>query len=80
VRYEQTRKVGRLKAGQSTHQLGAMGRGFAQIAKQRNEGKSSTIKPEQPEAQASFIYKHTKKVAAMPDTSLNRWKIVRNQK
>lgn len=80
MRYEQMRKVRRLKAGQSPHQLGAMERDFAQITKQRNASTSSTIEPEQPEVQARFIYKHTKKVAAMQDISLNRWKIVRNQK
>jgi len=49
------------------------------IAKQLNEGKNGTIKPEQLERLASFIYKHTDKVAAVQDASLSRWKLVTSQ-
>lgn len=64
---------------QSSYQLRAIGRNLNQIAKQLNEGKSGTIKPEQLEKLASFIYKHTDKVAAVQDASLSRWKIVTTQ-
>lgn len=64
---------------QSSHQLRAIGRNLNQIAKQLNEGKSGTIKPEQLERLASFICKHTDKVAAVQDASLSRWKIVTSQ-
>ena len=60
---------------QSSYQLRAIGRNLNQIAKQLNEGKSGTIKPEQLEKLASFIYKHTDKVAAVQDASLSRWLI-----
>lgn len=65
---------------QSSYQLRAIGRNLNQIAKQLNEGKNGTIKPDQLETLADFIYKHTDKVAAVQDASLSRWKIVTSQK
>lgn len=64
---------------QPSYQLRAIGRNLNQIAKQLNEGKNGTIKPEQLGRLASFIYKHTDKVTAVQDASLSRWKLVTSQ-
>src|SRR5690606_27223627 len=58
----------------STDQLRAIGRNLNQIAKRLNEGEPASVKSEQLEKLASFIYKHTDKVAAVQDASLSRWK------
>lgn len=42
---------------QPSYQLRAIGRNLNQVAKQLNEGKDGTIKPEQLGRLASFIYK-----------------------
>ncbi|WP_322994876.1 plasmid mobilization protein [Castellaniella sp.] len=60
---------------QSSYQLRAIGRNLNQVAKQLNEGKKGTVRAEQLEKLASFIYKHTDKVAAVQDASLSRWGI-----
>ena len=63
----------------SSYQLRAIGRNLNQIAKQLKKGKNGTLKPEQLERLASFVYKHTDKVAAVQDASLSRWKLVTSQ-
>ena len=60
----------------STYQLRAIGRNLNQIAKRLNEGEPASVKSEQLEKLASFIYKHTAKVAAVQDASLSRWKLL----
>ncbi|WP_285260588.1 plasmid mobilization protein [Halopseudomonas bauzanensis] len=60
---------------ESSYQLRAIGRNLNQIAKQLNVGKPGTIKPEQLENLANFIYQHTDKVAALQDASLSRWRL-----
>ncbi|MCK9468064.1 MAG: MobC family plasmid mobilization relaxosome protein [Porticoccaceae bacterium] len=60
---------------ESSYQLRAIGRNLNQIAKRLNEGKPGTVKTEQLEKLAEFIYLHTDKVAAVQDASLSRWGI-----
>lgn len=58
---------------ESSYQLRAIGRNLNQIAKRLNEGKPAGIKTEQMEKLATYIYRHTDKVAAVQDASLSRW-------
>ena len=58
-----------------TRALSAIGRNINQIAKRLNEGKPANIKTEQMEKLATYIYRHTDKVAAVQDASLSRWGI-----
>ncbi|EOA3865793.1 plasmid mobilization relaxosome protein MobC [Shigella flexneri] len=60
---------------ESSYQLRAIGRNLNQIAKRLNEGKPANIKTEQIEKLATYIYRHTDKVAAVQDASLSRWGI-----
>src|SRR5690606_36871205 len=60
---------------ESSYQLRAIGRNLNQIAKRLNEGKPGTVKTEQLEKLAAFIYSHTDRVAATLDASLGRWGI-----
>lgn len=60
---------------ESSYQLRAIGRNLNQIARRLNEGKSVNIKTEQIEKLATYIYRHTEKVAALQDASLSRWGI-----
>jgi len=60
---------------ESSYQLRAIGRNLNQIAKRLNEGKPANIKTEQMEKLATYIYRHTDKVAAVQDASLSRWGI-----
>ncbi|WP_318628865.1 plasmid mobilization protein [Proteus mirabilis] len=60
----------------SSYQLRAIGRNLNQIAKRLNEGKPANIKTEQIEKLATYIYRHTDKVAAVQDASLSRWLLV----
>lgn len=59
----------------STYQLRAIGRNLNQVAKRLNEGGHAQIQTEQIGRLASFIYRHTDKVAAVQDASLSRWGI-----
>lgn len=61
---------------ESSYQLRAIGRNLNQIAKRLNEGGVATLKSEQIERLASYIYQHTDKAAALTDASLTRWGIV----
>ena len=58
---------------ESSKQLRAIGRNLNQIAKRLNEGELGTLKAEQLEKLAEYIYMHTHKVAALQDASLSRW-------
>ena len=58
---------------ESSYQLRAIGRNLNQIAKRLNEGKPASIKAEQIEKLAAYIYRHTDKVVAVQDASLSRW-------
>ena len=60
---------------ESSYQLRAIGRNLNQIAKRLNEGKPANIKTEQIEKLATYIYRHTDKVAAVQDASISRWGI-----
>lgn len=60
---------------ESSYQLRAIGRNLNQIARRLNEGKNASLKIEQIEKLAAYIYKHTVKVANVLDASLSRWKI-----
>jgi hypothetical protein len=60
---------------ESSYQLRAIGRNLNQIAKRLNEDGHATIKTEQIEKLATYIYRHTDKVAAVQDASLSRWGI-----
>lgn len=60
---------------ESSYQLRAIGRNLNQIAKKLNESKADTVKTEQFEKLAEFIYLHTDRVAAVQDASLSRWKL-----
>jgi len=60
---------------ESSSQLRAIGRNLNQIAKRLNEGGQATVKAEQIERLATYIYRHTDKVAAVQDASLSRWLI-----
>jgi len=60
---------------ESSYQLRAIGKNLNQIAKRLNEGGQASIKTEQMEKLAAYIYRHTDKVAALQDASLSRWGI-----
>jgi hypothetical protein len=60
---------------ESSYQLRAIGRNLNQIAKRLNEGKPANVKTEQIEKLATYIYRHTDKVATIQDASLSRWGI-----
>nr|BBE29064.1 hypothetical protein [uncultured bacterium] len=60
---------------ESSYQLRAIGRNLNQIARRLNEGKPGTVKTEQLEKLAEFIYLHTDRVAAVQDASISRWGI-----
>lgn len=59
----------------SSYQLRAIGRNLNQIAKRMNEGGRVNLKAEQIEKLATYIYRHTDKVASVQDASLSRWKL-----
>lgn len=60
----------------SNYQLRAIGRNLNQITKRLNAGEPGSIKAEQLEELARFIYQHTDKVSAVQDASLSRWRII----
>ena len=60
---------------ESSYQLRSIGRNLNQITKRLNEGGRVSLKAEQIEKLATYIYRHTDKVAAVQDASLSRWKL-----
>lgn len=61
---------------ESSYQLRAIGRNLNQIAKRLNEGGHASLKTGQIEKLATYIYRHTDKVAAVQEASLSRWLIM----
>lgn len=58
---------------ESSSQLRAVGRNLNQITKRLHETGSFPITAERIDKLATYIYRHTEKVAAVTDASLSRW-------